>query len=248
MARRYSLPWPYVVTLKWLRQENHHASGWYRDLCAMLAALAAGWAGCGHASASVWGRSLPDSMKHYGTPSHAGVLLFWATDGWGHVAWYIGRINGVHYVLCNDSSGGVSRIRMDYYRGLGNPFWVEPTRRVFANAFGYNPYGEPSVKVAPKPAVKPAPKPAVNPRPVVNLARIRVAARDATTAPAISRLKHALKAEGINCGDLTTDRAGGGFSRGWLEWEHRLGVKHPNSIPGRASLTALGNRHGFGVR
>lgn len=80
-------------------------------------------------------------------------------------------------------------------------------------------------------------------RPAVKLDRVRRAARRAPWAQTftgdrlrtdVRRVKRALRKEGVN---------------DYRHWQRRLGYKgdDANGIPGRASLTALGDKHGFRV-
>lgn len=132
-----SLPWKPEQSLIWLHAQAKHPSKNYKNLCANLVSLAGGYAGAGHPSASAWGRSIPQSKRHHGTPPR-GTIVIWITNGWGHIAFSDG--NG--YVICNNSSGGVSRIHISYYRGLGTPFWIHSEAAVFKSAFGTNPYSK----------------------------------------------------------------------------------------------------------
>lgn len=133
-----SLPWSGDQALVFLDGQRRHPAKNYTNLCAHLASLSFGYAGAGFPSASAWARSVPKSKRHYGKAPR-GALQFWETNGWGHVA----VADGTDHVVCNNASGGVSRIAVSYYRGLGTPFWVRPEPWLFKSAFGTNPISGP---------------------------------------------------------------------------------------------------------
>ena len=142
-----SLPWTSEQAIIWLEGQSRHPDKNYLNLCAHLVSRAFGYNGAGFPSASAWARSIPKGKRRYGKAPR-GALRFWETNGWGHVA----VADGKGYVICNNSSGGVSRIPETYYRGLGTPFWVKPEPWVFRSAFGTNPTSGPP-KVAGNPIV-----------------------------------------------------------------------------------------------
>ncbi len=129
-----SLPWTPEQSILWLRGQMKHPDKNYTNLCAHLVSRAAGYNGAGFPSASAWGRSVPNSKRHRGTPPK-GSVVFWITNGWGHVAFS----DGGGYVLCNDSRGGVSRLPISYFRNLGTPFWTRSDASLYRSAFGTNP-------------------------------------------------------------------------------------------------------------
>lgn len=133
-----SLPWTPDQSLIWLRGQIKHPAKNYKDICANLVSLAAGFAGAGHPSASAWGRSVPSSKRHYGTPPR-GAVVVWVTNGWGHIAFS----DGGGFVICNDSHGGVSRLPISYFRNLGTPWWTKSDASLYRSAFGVNPYSGP---------------------------------------------------------------------------------------------------------
>lgn len=129
-----SLPWTSEQAIIWLEGQSRHPDKDYTNLCAHLVSRAFGYNGAGFPSASAWARSVPKSKRHYGKAPR-GAVQFWETNGWGHVA----VADGTDHVVCNNASGGVSRIAVSYYRGLGTPFWVTPGPWLFTSAFGVNP-------------------------------------------------------------------------------------------------------------
>lgn len=231
-------PWSPAQALAWLRLEGHRGVKRWQGLCAGLAGHASGYASSG-ANANTWANSIPKSIRRTGT-APAGALQFWLGGTYGHVAYSLGK--GV--LLCNKPDGSVGKMQASYYSGIGPTFWVDTTQNkaaIFKYASGHNEDAAPVVTVA-KPTVPPAA------RPKVSLANVVKATRTGGTAPAISRIKAALRAEGIAI-DSTSDTAGPGFKTAYKKWQQKLGY-HGNDadgVPGKTSLTKLGNKHGFDV-
>jgi putative hemolysin len=233
------VPWTSAQALAWLRREGYRGTHNYKGLCAGLAADASGYTYAGN-NANAWGWTIPKSIRRTGT-APAGALCFWTGGQYGHVAYSLG--GGV--LLCNKPDGSVGKMYASYYAGIGPTFWVDTSKNkaaIFGHCGGRNT--DPAVVTVAKPPVV-APKPGL---PQVHLANVVRATRAGSTAPAISKIKAALRAEGIAISS-TTDQAGAGFKAAYKKWQQKLGYKGADAdgIPGKASLTKLGKKHGFEV-
>lgn len=228
-----AVPWTPEQSLVWLTRQRKNPDKNYKNLCAHLVSRAAGYDGAGHASASNWGRSLPGKLRHGGTPPR-GTVVFWVTNGWGHIAFSVGG----GYVLCNDHVGNVRKIPMSYYSGMARPFWVYSTPAIYRHAFGRNPNSK-APAIAPKPA--PAPTPVAKPLPAVSLTDLRYAVRHRKPYKMVPLVRQALgeKARWV--------KPGPGFKRSYAKWQRKLGYtgRNADGVPGSVSLKKLGAKSGL---
>jgi hypothetical protein len=107
---------------------------------------------------------------------------------------------------------------------------------------------------SPAPAPKPAPAPA---KPSVSLSKLIAAAKadpkakqgHQTYASGVKLVESALKAEHLLAAAYASDGSFGSVTvKAYAEWQRKCGVGGPyDGIPGKASLTKLGAKHGFNV-
>lgn len=148
--------WTWQQGIKYLQQERAHPThNWY-NMCLGLYTHSRGFSG-GLDCASSFGRSVPSRYKNWNGKPIRGACVVWETNGWGHIA----TGTGDGYVLCNNDSGGVSKISLDYYSGLGNFWWAPGDAPIFGSMVGINEQPAPIVSalVPPKPVVPVPPKP-----------------------------------------------------------------------------------------
>lgn len=202
-----SVPGTWQQAVAWLENQSKHPDKNYKDLCSHLASRAFGFDGAG-ADASPWGRSIPERYRVYGSNPPKGALVFWVTNGWGHVAVSYGKGR----VICNNAVGGVSVQNISYYAGLGQPFWVRrPNLKrgiAFKLAWGRNPGKWPYV------APKPAPKADINP----------VVARPGQRSSAVPALRKALG------GKSSSTHYGMVLKRRVVKYKRKHGVTPANGI------------------
>jgi hypothetical protein len=118
-----------------------------------------------------------------------------------------------------------------------------------------DPGSWPAFPAAPAPA--PAPKPVA--KPTVSLANVVAAAKadpkaaqgHALHAADVRPVEAALKAEGLLAAAYAADGSFGSLTvTAYAKWQQHLGYtgKDADGIPGKTSLTKLGQRHGFNVK